>query len=1097
MKRSIYLSLLACFFSAFAWGQTRQVTGRVVSDSSQPLSGVNVNVRGTSTTVSTDNEGRFSINIPNKDNVVLLFSSVGYTTQNVTVGSRSVVDVTLVSSTNSLSDVVVIGYQTVRRKDVLASVSSVGAKDLKDVPLTSAAEALNGRLAGVTATTSEGSPDATVRIRVRGGISITQNNDPLYVVDGVQMENALNVIAPQDIQSVDVLKDAAATAIYGARGANGVIVITTKSGRQGRTVVTYNGYVGVRKLAKELKVMNPYEFVTWQYEVAKARNDTTFAKNYGSTWDTLSAYKNVPEIDWQNELMGNTGVTTTHNVSAMGGNKKITYNFGYTYNHEKPIVDNSNFNRHIVNLKADYKLTDKIKVGVTGRYMNQDVVGVGTSDGSTSFARLRNAIKYRPFYPDTLAIDASDPSVINPGNGVVLVNPIALSNAEYRNKTTLDYNFSANASYQITKNLNFRSTFGYDYNDFLDKRFYDSITSFSVNQGGGRPVVQIDSIFRKTITNSNVFTYSLKNLAGKHNVDVLLGEETYDLRTDTRSGQFSGYPKFTSQNTAFENQPGSLATIWPGFPVYNRSRYTSLSFFGRINYSFEDKYLLSLNAREDGASKFAEPNRWGLFPGGSIAWRVKKEKFMDNVNFINDLKLRFGYGKIGNNRITDYLYLTSFAYGTSFYGLSNVAANAYTENALANPDLQWEALVNRNYGIDLSMFKGRLDMSVDLYNNSSDKLLLNAKIAPTYGFTTQLQNVGKTSNKGVEVQINGVIMRKANGLNWSANFNISHNKNTVEGLSLGQTEFAAGPAWGISGQPTDYIVRIGSPVGAMYGWMSDGFYTVNDFNYDPATTRYTLKAGVPMMSSTLGANTVPGAEKFKDISGPNGKPDGVIDNYDRTIIGNPTPKFSGGLNQQFMYKKWDASIFINFSYGNDIYNANKIEFTSGYNVTSNLLAIMNDRWKTIDANGNVIEQFALDPVTKQVYAFGADPGVLSAANANAKLWMPGGFNANSGATFGSGNGNFSYYPSSWAIEDGSFIRINNVTVGYTLTSPSLSRAHISKLRFYVTGNNLAIITNYSGYDPEVSVSSSGLTPGLDYSAYPKSRLYLVGVQATF
>jgi TonB-linked SusC/RagA family outer membrane protein len=1096
MKRSIYLSLLACLFSAFAWGQTRQVTGRVVSDSSQPIIGANINVKGAATTVATDNEGRFSINIPDRDNVVLVISSVGYTTQTINVGTRNVVDVNLTSSSAALSDVVVIGYQSVRRPNLTTSVSSIGAKDLKDVPLTSAAEALNGRLAGVTATTSEGSPDANVRIRVRGGISITQNNDPLYVVDGVQMENALNVIAPQDIQSVDVLKDAAATAIYGARGANGVIVITTKSGRPGRTIVTYNGYVGVRKLATKLEVMNPYEFVTWQWEVAKARNDTSFARNYGSTWDTLNVYKNVDEIDWQNELMGRTGVSTVHNVTASGGNDKITYNFGYTYNHETPIVDNSNFNRHIVNAKADYKITPKIKVGIGGRYTNQDVVGVGTSDNSTSFARLRNAIKYRPFYPDTLALDASDPSVINPGNGVTLVNPIALSNAEYRNKLTANYNFNAYASFQITKNLNFRSTFGYDHNDFIDKRFYDSITSLSVNQGGGKPVTQLDSVYRKTITNSNVFTYSMNDWKEKHDFDILLGEETYDLHNDSRSGQFSSYPKHTSRDDAFSNQPGSLATIWPGFPVYSKSRYTSLSFFGRINYAFRDKYLLTLNGRYDGASKFSEANRWGFFPGGSIAWRVKREKFMENVDFINDLKLRVGYGKIGNNRIQDYLYLTTFNYGTTFYGLSNVAVNAYTENALANTDLQWEALVNKNFGIDLTLFKGRLDMSVDLYSNASDKLLLNAKIAPTYGFTSQLQNVGKTSNKGVEVQLNGTIMKKPQGLSWTANFNISHNVNTVEGLSLGQTEFPAGPAWGISGQPNDYLVRIGSPVGAMYGWINNGFYKVEDFNYDPVTTRYSLKPGVDTMKVS-GSNVVPGAVRFKDISGPKGLPDGVVDDFDKTIIGNPTPKFSGGLNQQFNYKNWDASIFINFSYGNDIYNANKIEFTSGYNVTANLLSVMNDRWKTIDANGNVIEQFGLDAVTKQVYAFGAAPGVLSAANANAKLWMPGGFNSNSGAAFGSGGGNFSYYPSSWAIEDGSFLRLNNVTIGYTLKSTSLSKAHISKLRFYVTGNNLAIITNYSGYDPEVSVASSGLTPGLDYSAYPKSRLYLVGVQATF
>jgi TonB-dependent starch-binding outer membrane protein SusC len=1065
------------------------IRGRVVEDSTQsPLSNVSIVVQETKKGTSTDKDGNFTVSIGTRTSGSLQVSFVGYQTQTITAAAGTPLTITLRHSAVSAADeVVVIGYQTVKRKDLTGSVSSVGAKDLKDIPLTSAAEALNGRLAGVTATTSEGSPDANVRIRVRGGISITQNNDPLYIVDGVQIENALNVIAPQDIQTIDVLKDASATAIYGARGANGVIVITTKSGRPGRTVVTYNGYVGVRKLARELNVMNPYNFVAWQYEVAKARNDTSFARTYGSTWDTLSNYNNVDPIDWQREVMGLTGISTQHNVSASGGNKTVTYNFGYTFSDDKPIVLNSHFTRHIVNGKADYKITDKIKVGVSGRYTNQNVVGTGTSDASTSFARLRNAVKYRPFFPDTLSLTDQDPSTVNPGNGVTLVNPVALANAEYRNKLTVDYNINANLSYQITKNLSFRSTFGYDVNNFQDRRFYDSITSFSVNQGGGRPIVQIDTVYRKTLNNSNVFTYSVKGWKRRNDFDILLGEETYDLKTDSRSGQFSGYPKFTSHSDAFSNQPGSIAAVWPGFPRYVQSRYTSLSFFGRINYTYADRYLLTLNVREDGSSKFASQHRWGTFPGGSIAWRVKKEKFMDDLKFISDLKLRFGYGKIGNNRILDYGYLTTFTYGSSFYGLNNQVVNAYTENLLANQNLQWESLVNRNYGMDLSLFKGRLDMSVDVYYNTSDKLLLNAKIAPTYGFTTQLQNIGATSNKGIEVQMNGSIIRKPR-FTWTANFNISHNKNTVEELALGQNEFPAGPAWGISGQPNDYLVRIGTAVGSMYGWVTDGYYKTGDFNYDPTTTQYTLKPGVPEMRVS-GSNAVPGALRFKDLNG-----DGIIDNNDRTVIGNPTPKFSGGLNQQFTYKNWDASIFINFSYGNDIYNANKIEFTSAYNVTSDLLDIMSNRWKTLDASGNVIESFRL--VNGKTYAYGAAPDVLAKANANATIWMPAGFNANGGGSFGSGGGNFSYYPHSWAIEDGSFVRLNNVTLGYTLPAKSMTK-YIKRIRFYVTGNNLAILTKYTGYDPEVSVGSSGLTPGLDYSAYPKSRLFLFGVQATF
>jgi TonB-dependent starch-binding outer membrane protein SusC len=1089
MKVKFSLSLLLCICFSFAWGQTRQVTGRVVSDSATSgLPGVNVTVKGSTQGTTTASNGSFAIAIPDRNNVVLVFSSVGYNQQEVSVGDKTVVNVTLASSSAAM-DVVVIGYQTVRRKDVLASVSSIGAKDLKDVPVANAAEALNGRLAGVTANTSEGSPDANVRIRVRGGISITQNNDPLYIVDGVQVENALNVIAPQDIQSIDVLKDAAATAIYGARGANGVIVITTKSGRPGRTVVTYDGFVGVRSLASKLKVMSPYDYVLMQVERAKHASpvDTTILKAFGSTMDSINMFKNTEAIDWQEEIMGNTGVSTRHSLSASGGNSKAIFNLGYTFNNEKPIVINSNFNRHIFNAKGEYKFTNKLRLGVGGRYTYQSVVGAGVSNESNSaYTRLRNAVKYRPFMGDTLDIEDQDPLTVNPGNQVALINPVALADAEYRKKTTSAYNLNATLTYTVTKNLTFRSTFGYDRNDFMDRQFFDSITSFSSNQGGRMPITRLDTVYRKTINNSNVLTYSVKGWKQKHDVDILLGEETYDARVDSRSAQYRDFPRFTPYETAFNNN--SLGVPYANFPQFVETRYTNLSFFGRVNYAFRDKYLLSANVRYDGASKFAPGRQWGFFPGGSVAWRVKREKFMENVDFINDLKFRFGYGKIGNNRIADYLFLNTFNFGTSSYYLGGQFIPAYTQNSLANPLLQWESLVNRNYGMDVSLFRGRLDMSLDFYHNTSDKLLLNAQIAPTFGFTSQLQNIGATSNKGVELQLNGVILRKPNGLNWTANFNISHNKNTVEALAQEQKEFPAGPAWGISGVQ-DYMVRIGSPVGSMYGWVTDGFYKVEDFDYDPATTRYTLKPGVAEMQ-VQGSVSVPGSLRFKDISGAGGKPDGVINDFDKTIIGNATPKFSGGLNQTFNYKNWDASVFVNFSFGNDIYNANKIEFTSMYHVTSNLLDIMKDRWTTMDANANLIQTF--QTINGKLYAFGAPPDVLAKANANAKLWMPAGL-----TYYGSGAGAYSYSPHSWAIEDGSFVRLNNVTIGYTLQANAVSKIGISKLRFYVTGNNLAVFTNYTGYDPEVSVGSNGLTPGLDYSAYPKSRLFLFGVSATF
>lgn len=1064
--------------------QQRTVSGQVTRENStEALPGVTVSVKGAKTSTATNNTGNFTITVPGND-AVLVFTSVGYTRKEVTVGSNTNLDVALAEDASTLSDVVIIGYQAVPRSQLTASVSSISSKDLKDIPINSAAEALNGRLAGVTATTSEGSPDAQIRIRVRGGMSITGDNNPLYIIDGVQVENGLNTISPQDIQTIDVLKDAAATAIYGARGANGVIVITTKSGKPGRFILAYNGYVGVKNLAKELKVLSPYDYVIYQSERSRGSgtstpNDSTnFLSNFGTTWDTLAKYKDISPFDWQKAVFGNTALTTTQNISASGGNNKVTYNLGYTFNDEKAVVLNSKFQRHLFNAKADYKVTKNLKIGVGARYNHQDIYGAGiSSESGSSYSRLRNAVKYRPFLSKGLDLNALDP-IVDPsvGNNLFLINPFLLANAEYQKKSTDAYNGNATLSYNITKNLSFKSTFGYDENHLINRLFSDSLSPLSIIQGGRLPIAELDTTVAKTITNSNVLTWSIKNLGDKHSLDFLVGEETYDLRTETHNDLFKSFPYLTSADNAFKQT--SLGVPFASYPKLRKTRYTNLSFFGRLNYSYMDKYLFSANIRADGGSKFAPGKQWGYFPAGSFAWRVKKENFLQGVNFISDLKLRAGFGTVGNNRIADYLYIPNFINGTYYYGLNNQLVSAYSSSSLVNPELQWESTVNRNYGIDLSLFNSRINISFDIYNNTSNHLLLNVPIASTYGYTTQIQNVGETSNKGVELQLNAAIV-KTNNFSWSANFNISHNKNRIVALAPNQQQFFPGASWGVSGQPTDYIIKIGQPVGSMYGLVTDGFYKVSDFNYNTATSVYTLKSGVPTNVGIIGP-VQPGSIKFKDISGPNGIPDGVIDfNNDRTIIGDPTPKFTGGLNQQFTYKNWDASIFVNFSSGNDVYNANKIEFTNGYSNNSNMLAIMTGRWKVITETG-ATAQF----VTSTGQVTGLPPDQLAALNANATIWMP---LKSTGA----------FVPSSWAIEDGSFLRLNNLTIGYTLPVKNLTKIKMSKLRFYVTGSNLAIITNYTGYDPEVSVRNSQLTPGLDYSAYPKSRSFIFGINATF
>ncbi|MCX6209498.1 MAG: SusC/RagA family TonB-linked outer membrane protein, partial [Bacteroidetes bacterium] len=941
------------------------------------------------------------------------------------------------------------------------------------------AEALNGRLAGVTATTAEGSPDADIKIRVRGGGSITQDNSPLYIVDGVQVESGLNGIVLQDIQDITVLKDAAAVSVYGARGANGVIIITTKSGKIGEPKVTYNMFYGIKSLPKTLGVMSPYEFVLYNYErnLGSTTDSSSFGGYFGP-YDTFVNYKNAKPVDWQREVLGNKGHSQMHNIGISGGANKWTYNFSYTYNDDKAVVLNSAYKRHQVNFKNEFKLSSKLKATLGTRYTNQTVFGAGVSDDKgTAYNRLRNAVKYRPFLSPGQDITEEDPFADdNPGNGLGLINPYQIVNAEYRRKTTNQYAITASLTYTINKHLTFKSTFGYDKKEITDRQFTDSTSSLSVNYGSRMPVVELDTTKTYTINNSNILTYSLKNYKKKHDIELIVGEETVELNGDARLNLSRYYPNFISKDDAFNNP--NLGQSDPAYPKHNAYKSTQLSFFGTARYSYLKKYLFTFVYRTDGSSKFINQNRWGNFMSGSAAWRVSNEKFMDKVKFINDLKIRASYGAAGNNRIGDYLFLSTFNNQTYYYGINGQQIPAYSTSELANEKLKWEALVNMNIGFDMTILKNRLDISVDYFRNKSSDLLLRVPIAPTFGFTSQTQNIGKTSSEGVEIQLSASILQKKNALNWNSSFNISFSKNRVDELGLGMQYINTAPSWGVNGPPSDYITQIGKPVGSMVGYIYDGFYTTEDFNYNTTTQQYTLKPGVVNNSSVIGT-IQPGSIKFKDLNG-----DSLVDNSrDRTIVGNPNPKFTGGWNNQFSYKNWDLSLFINFSVGNDVYNANKIEFTNGYINRSNLIKEMEGRWRTIAEDGTKLQWIAKDGAGKE-QSYGAAPTVLASRNTNANMWMP----LTAGGAF---------HSHSWAIEDGSFVRINNLTLGYSFPIKTLVKLGISKLRIYATANNLAVITKYTGYDPEVSVSKNPLTPGLDYSAYPKSRSFLFGLNVTF
>ncbi|AZA53403.1 SusC/RagA family TonB-linked outer membrane protein [Chryseobacterium sp. G0201] len=970
-----------------------------------------------------------------------------------------------------IDEVVLVGYSRVSKKDVTNAVGSVKAEAVKDMPVNSAAEAIQGRIAGVQVTASEGSPGAEVEIKVRGGTSITQSNAPLYIVDGIQMDNALSIISPKEIESIEVLKDAASTSIYGSRGANGVVIITTKGGRKkALTTINYSGYTGVRKIMNTIPVLDPYEFVMYQYELYNkngiAEDITAFNTRYGTYDQIATKYQNIKERDWQNELFGQEAFNFTHNLSLTGGSDKSAFSLTLNHVEEDGIMLNSGFRRSMANFKYDYDISKKLKVGFNARYSRQLISGAGTSaTGSQGTNRLRNAVRYQPFEGGSnVPIDDFDPNYATNTN---LVNPLLLNDNEIKDARTNDLLLNAYLNYNITKDLTFRSVIGYVQKDNFVNQFWGSITS-DARANNNQPIVQLTRNQTRRITNTNTLNYTKK--FGNHKLDLLLGQETVQTDGEVSSTYTKWLPVSILPNEAFAN---IQAASPPSGMIQDAPRTSALppdrlaSFFGRVNYIYDNKYIITASVRSDASNIFDYENRWGTFPAVSVAWKIKEEKFLKNKEWLDELKLRFGYGLAGNNRITPYLYNTFFTTSTDFgytFG-SGVTPGATTGTVLANPNIKWEATVSKNLGIDFGLFNGRLYGSVDGYITDTKDLLVLAKIPQTSGYDSQFQNSGKTQNKGVEVSLGGIIVNKEN-FTWKTDFNISANRNVIKSLGAGNgpnsTQYLVPSGW--VNNLFDFVAKVGNPVGTYYGYVTEGRYEISDFDYNTATQAYTLKAGVASSSAVAnGSKPIqPGDLKLRDLNG-----DGQITAADQTELGSAQPKFFGGFSQNFRYRNWDMSLFFNFSVGNKVYNANKIEFTTQYLYRdNNMAAEVADRWRWFDNNGVKVN----------------DPTALAALNANTTMWTP---------------PQGSYILHSYAIEDGSFLRLNNVTIGYSLPKNSLESLGIRNFRLYATVNNLFTITGYKGYDPEASTRKNPLTPGVDYAAYPRSRFILTGVDITF
>lgn len=1074
----LVISIFTVFLSFGALSaQDKTVSGVVKDVTGETIIGASVMVKGTKVATITNIDGAYKLNVPAKGKT-LLISYVGMEKQEVAI-TGNVVNVTLKNDDKTLDEVVVIGYGTVRKKDLTGTVGSVSGDVLRNTPVTSAAEAITGRIAGVQVTTTEGSPDAEIKIRVRGGGSISQDNSPLYIVDGFPV-NSISDIAPSDIQTIDVMKDASTTAIYGARGANGVIQITTKSGKEGKISVSLNSYFGVKKVTKLLDVLSPYEYVMYQYELDPG-SSTTF-NNYYGVYNDLDIYKSIKGTNWQKEMFGRNAVQKNYNLSVNGGSKATRFSLGLTRSDEESIMLGSGYERNNINFKLNTEISKNFSLDFNTRLAYTIIDGAGVSSGSGATTRLRNAVKYAPtkgLREFSSALD-DDESTNNPESASLLYNPIQSTNDEYKKEIRFVNSYSAALNWDLAKGLRFRSEWGYDFITNRTDNVWGPATSNAKNYAG-QPIGLIYNASGYTWRNANTLSYNKKNFIQGHNLNLMIGEESTSsfLKSTTLESRF--FPAdMTAQNVL------AMMTL-SNYPQKDISKIGAannmLSFFGRANYSIEDKYLMTFTLRSDGSSKFAAGNRWGYFPSAAVAWRITEEDFMKSeTDWLSNMKLRGSIGTAGNNRISDGLWKQSFSTtgDKAYYTGETEDSYLISSSTLYNPKLKWETTFTRNVGLDYGFFKNRINGAVELYWNSTTDLLLQAPLATGSGYSFQYQNLGETSNKGVEFNIDAVLIEKKD-FSLTASFNIGFNKNRVEKFQNGDVNFKTySSGWNGTAAPTDdYIVRQGEPLGQMYGYETDGMYSFDDFTFDTTTKKWKIAAGVPDNSAITSAGNYfgPGALKFKDISGPDGIPDGKIDENDKTVIGNANPIHTGGFNITAKLKGFDFSSFFNWSYGNKVYNANKID-NSAYLLTR--------KYQNLSSEMSLANRFTtIDPATgNNIYnGTNANPELLKQINANATIWHP----------------IMTTTPlHSWAIEDGSFLRINNVTLGYSIPTKTMKKLGMTSLRVYVTAYNLYTFTKYSGFDPEVDTRrSTPLTPGVDYSAYPKSISMVGGFNITF
>lgn len=1017
----------------YAQQKTEIIKGIVQNNNRQPLPGVSVVLNNSKNTftigTSTNNAGEFVLtNIPPAASYNLTFSTVGYEPQtlsgyNIKEGSSLNLSIIMVESVGSLDRVVVIGYGTVKKKDLTGAVSSVKSEEIQDLAVARIDQALLGKVAGVQVKPVSGEPGSSPQIRIRGIGSISAGASPLYVIDGFPTGN-LQFINPNDIESIDILKDASATAIYGSQGSNGVVIINTKRGKAGKTNISFNTYYGWQKVSKLPVMMNAREQAQYFYDGVRNSNlDLGFdVSGPATSWrkpvdaivmDVLAGKNLVDENAFDKVLV--TAPQNQYQLSASGGNENIKYSLSGEYLNQDGIVLNSHFTRYSVRANIDAKLSKRfsIKLNLNPSFTDKTALPVTGNQGE---GIMGSAISVINFFP---LLDSAGNYTIFNGIGVVadMSNPLAVAREYIANDKGMRFLGNVEAEYKFTNTLAFRFLLGGSYYSSSAMTFKPQLPVFFNNPPSGT------SNYEQRFNWLSEYTLNYNKSFNKHNITALAGFTAQKEK---------GYSNFLTSNKYPNNLVPTLSAV-SGIITNGSSdafEWSMISYLGRVNYNYNSKYYITASFRTDGSSRFGGENKYGIFPSAAIAWRISEEKFFKSIQFVNELKLRMSYGETGNNSIGNYDQYATINYLN--YVLGGTVSGGFAQGRLANPSLTWETQKSLNAGVDVKLFKSRLSASVDVFQSRNYDLLLNVNIPSFTGYSTALQNIGEVKNTGWEFAINTV---NFNGkFSWTTDFNISGYKNKVVRLGPEGDPIISG----------DNKTMIGKPIGMFYGLLTDGIFQ----------NQAELNNG-PVFNPGAADRSRVGDIRFKDISGPNGIPDGIINSFDNTIIGSPYSDFNYGMTNHFSYQNVGLSISFQGSYGSEVYNSS---FFSGNSTRGRVrvYAFNNNYWKS-----------ELEP------GDGKTPRPNDAPTGGVRL------------------------PSQAYLNNGSYLRINNITLDYVLPANIAQKLFLTRARVYLSATNPFLFTKYTKYNPDVSFSSNTLRPGLESNDYPLPKSIVIGLNLSF